>query len=508
MLHPAPDDSTRISTLRRRCIDRKGAAWRNVSVVTARSLRASESVGSWQVRKGLCTRDRLRAVRFALDDLELLAGRPSPRPGDVTQAELDDAADYLKKYAWPGGQSGHCQLDYSRVFARGLDGMRAELRERMKDAERAAGEVYQSMIHALDGLTDLAENAARIAEGAATDSPEWRRLELSGMAESCRRTAHEPPATFRDGLQLVWFMTFGVMHGDRASLVGPGRLDRRLARLYEADRAAGRLTRDEALLLIESLYLLINEYVPDGLAMPVMVGGRDADGRDVTNDLSYLCLEALRRTGLIYPTVGVCWHEGTPPDLVDLAIDLIAGGCSTPAFFGDETIRKGLEGLGLPGEQACDYINSTCVEITPCGASNVWVASPYFSTCGDLLEEIDDEVASGREAESFKQFRDRYHARLSRRIADAVRRLNELRRERRRHGGKPLQSAFTRDCIARGRDIDDGGAVYNWVECSFVGLANLADSLHVVREEVYRRGTLTLGDLKAVLDADFECYEP
>ncbi|MHC4503604.1 MAG: pyruvate formate lyase family protein, partial [Planctomycetota bacterium] len=204
----------------------------------------------------------------------------------------------------------------------------------------------------------------------------------------------------------------------------------------------------------------------------------------------------------------VCWHEGTPPELVDLAIDLIADGCSTPAFFGDETIRKGLIGLGVPLEQACDYINSTCVEITPCATSNVWVASPYFSTCGILLEEIDEEVASGRAASDFEGFRDRYHQRLGRHIADAVRFQNQLRRERRRHGGKPLQSAFTRDCIARGRDIDDGGAVYNWVECSFVGLANLVDSLHVIREEVYSRKALTLGELKTVLDADFEGHEP
>jgi formate C-acetyltransferase len=67
---------------------------------------------------------------------------------------------------------------------------------------------------------------------------------------------------------------------------------------------------------------------------------------------------------------------------------------------------------------------------------------------------------------------------------------------------------FTRDCIERGRDIDDGGARYNWVECSFVGLANLVDSFHVIREEVFKQGNLTLGELKSVLDDDFEGHEP
>jgi hypothetical protein len=105
-----------------------------------------------------------------------------------------------------------------------------------------------------------------------------RQRELQEMAAICRRIAHHPPETFRRAIQLHWFATFAVQHWEGVSLIVPGRLDRNLRPFYEADIAAGRLTRDEALLLIESLYLLINEFVPDGLAVSVMVGGRDAAG--------------------------------------------------------------------------------------------------------------------------------------------------------------------------------------------------------------------------------------
>ena len=101
-----------------------------------------------------------------------------------------------------------------------------------------------------------------------------------------------------------------------------------------------------------------------------------------------------------------------------------------------------------------------------------------------------------------------YRQRLSGHIGDAVAEQNEARRQRQVHGGKPLQSIFTRDCIARGLDIDDGGARYNWVECSLVGLANLADSLYVINEEVFRQQRLTLPELQDVLQANFTGYEP
>jgi len=502
----AVSDAERISTLRQRCLQRKTLAWTETATVSAASLRASEGL-PWAVRRGLLTRDRLAHAALAVDEYELLAGRLATRPEAVNEGELADARKYLAGFTWPGGQTGHCEPDWPTLFGRGIEGLRGDIRLRMAAASEKEREICQSFLHALDGLSSLAENSARAAEAAMKGAPEWRRAELTEMVESCRRIAHHPPATFRDALQLLWLAIFGLWHAGEAHLVVPGHLDRTLLYFYNKDVAGGVLTRERALLLIESLYLLINELIPDGLAMSVMVGGRDAAERDVTNELSYLCLEALRRTRLIYPTVGVCWHEGTPADLTSLAAELMSQGYATPAFFGDATIQRGLKALHVPPDEACNYINSTCVEITPVGGSNVWVASPYFSLCHVLLEEIAAEVSSHDAAPSFDAFGQRYRQRLTKQIGDAVAEQNRLRRERREHGGKPLQSVLTRDCIARARDIDDGGARYNWVECSFVGLANLADSLHVIRKEVFDTRRLTLAALHEILTADESASE-
>ena len=499
-------DDARIESLRTRCLQRKQQAWPDGSVARATSMRASEG-RPLQERRGLAVRDVLAAAVFEVDDLELLIGRLSPLPPGVTDDERARAQATLASCPGTGGQSGHCALHLDDVLTRGIDALRDDIAERAAGAEDEQATTYGSFLHALEGLSLLVEHAADAAATAARDSRPGRAAELKMMEESCRRVAHAPPESFRDAVQLLWLILLGVQHGDSVGLVVPGRMDRSLARFYDHDIAHGRLARGEALLLVECLYILINAFTPDGLAVSVMVGGRDAEGADVTNDLSHLCLEALRRTRLVYPTVGVCWHAGTPPSLVELAIDLISEGSANPAFFGDETIQRGLCALGTPAGDACNYINSTCVEITPVGGSNVWVASPYYNTCGLLLEEIAGQAASATPVASFDALLDAYRDRLAAAVEFGVQAQNALREERRVRGGKPLQSVFTRDCIARGRDIDAGGALYNWVECSFVGLANLADSLLVLCEEVFGQGRMTLAEMEAVLECDFEGHE-
>jgi trans-4-hydroxy-L-proline dehydratase len=491
--------------------------------VDAASLKSTESIASWQVRTGIRVRDRLASLRFEIDELELLAGRTS----DICcgQAELAQAEAYLAGYPGSPGQTGHCQPDYEVLFSTGIDVLRGQIRLQREQAEttettdstesaestestesaesqkilesQEALDFYQSCLYALDGFQIMIEHAADMVEEALVNATGPRRDELGEIMASCRRIAHAKPETFRDAIQLLWFVMLGHMSGDGVWLVGPGRLDRVLLPYHRPEN------RELELELIEALYLLINDYDLPGLAYAVMVGGCDGDGRDAGNELSFLAMEAIRRTRLVYPTVGLCHHPGTSDELMELTVGLVADGYATPAFFNDATISSGLRKYGVPPHESHDYINSTCVEITPTGCSNVWVASPYFSLCGMLMEQIDDAVAVNRRYPDFDIFLEEYFERMNIKIAEAVKTEAESRELRRLYGRKPLQSLFTRDCLSRGHDIDDGGARYNWVECSFVSAANLVDSLEVIRRMVIGEGRLTFHELKRVLDADF-----
>jgi pyruvate-formate lyase len=476
-------------------------------LVDAHSRRTSAHLSSQQLIAGRICYNRLVSLEFEMDECELLAGRIM-QPILPTD-ELQAAQEFLAAIPVPGGQTGHCEVDTADLFALGIDGLLAKIANRRESAETTdQAEAYESFIDALRGLSVMIEHAALPAEAALKTAGPERHVELDAIIASCRRIAHQPPETFLDALHLVWFVPLAIQVGDSVGLVCSGHIDRRLIAYYTADLAAGRISRKRALELIEGLYFLTNDFCPGGFAFSVMVGGRDATGRDVTNDLSYLCLEAIRRTNLVYPTVGVCWHEGTPVRLTDLAIELIASGHTTPAFFNDQIIQNGLRHYGVPAAEACDYLNSTCVEISTCGSSNIWVASPYFSLCAILLEHVDQLAASAQPPATYDDFVAGYCARLGEKIADAVVDQNGCRERRRLYGRKPLQSVFTLDCLERARDIDDGGARYNWVECSFVGLANFVDSLKVIREEIFVAKEFDFPRLKALLDSDFLGQEP
>jgi len=499
----------RITVLRERCLNRKTISQPNLypesmMVYDAESLKQSEELASWQSRIGLRTQNRLQNINFEIDEQELLIGRAKFATYD--ESLVKETKEYLKQYSRPSGQTGHCELDFSILMEAGISGVKQKLQEKLSTSTLEKKDTYKSFICAFDGLSEMIKNAAVVVDSAiAASVDEGRKSDLTEIAESCRHISESAPFSFREALQLNWFAILGTTMADNAVLVSPGRLDRILISFYQNDIENGVLDKAQALLLLECYYILCNEFIPDGLAISVMVGGTDKDGNDITNELSYLCMEALRKTKMVYPTVGVCWNKNTPEELTDLAVELISKGYATPAFFGDETIQKGLKHYGALPEDSCYYINSTCVEITPGGGSNVWVASPYFSTCKILLEEIASQAEVS--INSFDSFMKAYFERLGEKIKEAVFIQNENREMRRLYGRKPLQSVFTKDCIERGRDIDDGGARYNWVECSFVGLANLADSLYVIKEEVFKKKSTSFAELKKMLDENFEDSE-
>ena len=112
----------RIVELRKRLLRRKHSEpdkfMRNDPIEVARSLRASEGVGSWQVRRGLLVRDILGGLRIEIDDFELLAGRlPTPLAEPPAPEAHAEALRYLEQFPTPPGQTGHCELDLSRIMA-------------------------------------------------------------------------------------------------------------------------------------------------------------------------------------------------------------------------------------------------------------------------------------------------------------------------------------------------------------------------------------------------------
>jgi formate C-acetyltransferase len=488
-------------------------------LLTARSWWRTGHEGSHMLRRGILAGDILCGMTPVIDADELLVGKYAYRT--LTDDERSALAMW-RAYGEPAtskalGQRAHMAVDYERVLRRGVAGIKediAGLRARLDIArpeELEQDYFYRACLAALDGVVILSRKYADLAEAQAQDADPARADELREIARICRKVPESPAETFAEAMQAIHFMTFCLCAGNGMLLFQLGRPDRYLLPYYRCDLAAGRITPESAQELIDCLGILLNAYTPRGLAVGWMVGGRDASGMDVTNELSYLFVQTVGHVRMAYPSVGVCWTPETPRALMVLASRLLARGYSHPALFNDDIITRGMVRLGVPHGDACEYIHSTCVEITPVGISNVYVASPYFN----LIQCLHDVLGIPPRGEQpgalpaiaafedlVSRFRQRLHAVVRAGVADS----NLHMMSRKYAGGFPLLSCLVNDCLARGKDIDQGGARVNWIECSFVGLANLVDALAAIRDLVFEQQRLTLGRLREALLANFDGY--
>ena len=389
-----------------------------------------------------------------------------------------------------GGQDSHMALDYEKLLEIGIEGIISEIDGHLSGCAEEKKAFYHAARRCLEGVLVHADAyAGACTKLAEAERDPTHRAELAELAGICRRVPRQPAKTFHEAIQSVHFVLHCVS-------LDPFRLcpqqfqlghpDRWLLPYYEADLAAGRITRERAQLLLDCLGIQINNRVQSGLSSGYMLGGRDFSGKTVSNELTEMCLQVIPDIHLVYPAVGLCYTEDMPPHILEKAVAILLSGHSHPAIFNDDVITRGLLSYGVSPEEASDYIHSTCVEITPAAASNIWVASPYTNLPALLLEEL-----SGQHPDFDSLFAaviSRLDAKICQNCADE----SQKRLRRAANSAKPLLSCFVRDCLADGVDIEAGGARYNWIMPSFVGMANLVDSLYAVKTLVYDTGEFTL----------------
>ncbi len=505
-------DRERIDALREPAVQ-KTVNYREFTLHFYRDLMASY----WQKPFVLRYADALYAsfdrTEPVIGDGELIVGRIVDR-----EFSQEEEAEWKKiqKYAMaagpsPFGQDSHMTVDYERLLEKGTSGIRREIAEMRENLDLTLPEdlekdlFYASCQRCLEGVERFAQRYSQYAAGLAKQCADpGRKKELLRISEICAHVPKKPARDFYEAVQSVHFLTF-CLSNKPLKPTSPqyqlGRPDRYFWPFYQRDMEAGRITEEEAQTLLDCLAIQINHRVPHGLSSGYMVGGRDAEGRVVSNDLTRMLMRVVEQVRLVYPSVGLCWCRDTPAEDLETAAKIIGKGHSHPAIFNDEVITEGLKRLGLPPEEACSYIHSTCVEITPIAASNVWVASPYMNLVQKLLDVLD------REYSSMEELFDAYFAHIGEGIRENLIAEQKSRLERQRFNLDPLLSCFVRDCLEAGRDIEWGGARYNWIMPSFVGLSNAADALYAIRELIFNQKRWDFAGLNKMLAANFQGFE-
>lgn len=429
-------------------------------------------------------------------------------PAYATGQELREAARFgLDENSNPG----HLQAGHARVIALGWGGLRdlaagklalASIDETRPAARRRVA-FLRSVLVVLDAARDFALRYADLAEtmSRACREPE-RQAELAGIAATCRSVATGRPETFREGLQLHFFTHLIAMNQGARQL---GRFDQYMYPLLEADLRAGRLTLNQAAELLECLWVKYGQHTDvtiDNL-QNMILGGQTTEGSDATNHLTYLCLDATSRLGLLDPKLSVRLHRGTPEQLLRRTAELIAAGRYQPGVYNDEAIIPSLVEAGIPVEHARDYTNDGCSELLVQGRTNPWC----FEAKVHLLQCLERCAARLDEFGTFEELFEAFTGEVDRAVEMAVANANLLQVAVPRISPNPFVSATVEGCIERMIDLTEGGALYNPAAVCASGLADTADALAAVRRLVFAEKAIDARDLARALASGFDGSE-
>ncbi len=432
----------------------------------------------------------------------------------------------------PGTGIGHVIVDYQRVIRVGIKGLLAEIAQRKPDADENARILYEAMEIQLDAVIRFAHRFSTLASDMASIEEEpVRQAELKEISRICRVVPENPAKTFHEALQSFWFIHLLTQIESNGHSMSTGRFDQYLYPFLEQDLEEGRLSEDDAIELLEMLWIkfsslikLRNEYYSIAFAGHPMfqnltLGGQDKNGNDACNLLTKLALQATSNIQVTQPTVSFRWHEKTPRSMKEQVIDLVSKGLGMPGIFNDEVIIPMMKEKGTDPRECYNYSILGCVEPIIEGKSDPRPNIGYVNlpkileiTLNNGIDPKTGEqvgLQTGNPTE-FSSFEDLWNA-YQEQIDYAIEMLTEADRVAARvlaeYKPTPFISSLLQGCIENGKSMQDGGAVYNSGGIMGVGLAIAADSLENIRFFVFDRKEVSMKDLLDALSRDFDGYE-
>lgn len=425
---------------------------------------------------------------------------------------------------WASGwQENHSVRDYAKVLDLGYLGIREEVERRLDSAEISDPDFprkenfWRAAISICDAGALLGERYAEVAAKMAEEADSSAERErLITMAQTCRRVPATGARTFAEAVQSLWLAHVLTCGEDGINANSLGRLDQILYPFYVRDKQEGRLTREEA---VEIMAELACRLYLDYDVQAITLGGVDRSGHSAVNELSHVILDATEKVDFARD-VSVRLDRETPAEFVDHAAGLIARGGGIPFIFNDECFIPALTKRGIATADARDYAPIGCIELTVPGRANPHAVSGWFNAAKCLELAVFDgcDPATGTrlgpptgtlgDHGNYRELYEAYCRQVEHFAPRMVYHCNRGELMQREAGPLPCWSVLTDDCIERGRDITDGGPVYNYHSVCFLGTANVADSLAAIKKLVFEDGRLEPGDLTAALREDFAGREP
>ena len=390
------------------------------------------------------------------------------------------------------------------------------------------GPLYDAARIACEGIVTYSSRLSDEAERQAREEKDPQRyLELKDIARICRKVPLEPAETFHEALQSLWLTHMGVCLESLNSAISFGRIDQYLYPFYERDLEDGMITPDEARELLlcftakcaEHVFLMsekLSQYHGGYLVVQAaIVGGMDRGGSDATNDLSHLFLDVMEEAGLRDPNYQVRVHPGTPQAFLKRACEVVKKGNGVPALFGDEASIRSLTAHGYPVEEARNYGIVGCVELalpgksflsTDAGLFNLPICLELALNRGRRLKgggRIGAETPDPLSLRNIGQVIDAFKAQVNFMAGRMVRDLQVVEKGNALYHPTAFSSMLVEGCLESGKDVSQGGALYNSSGIQGVGVADVADSLAALETVVFLQHKYSIEQILRALKQNF-----
>lgn len=383
--------------------------------------------------------------------------------------------------------------DYETMLTKGMDQVREEVVERLSSCDETQKEYYKAVLFTIDAALDLAERYRDAAKKAGREE----------IYQALCRVPRKAAETLHEACVFMKFISYTI-RCNRNIHIGFGRFDQYMRSYYEHDLKCGK-TREELLELIQEFFISVNydgdlyssmQQGDNGQSM--VLGGCDRNGKNAFSDFSRLCMEASLELKLIDPKINLRVDKNTPDELYELGTLMTKQGLGFPQYNNDDVVIPGLVKLGYSLEDARDYAVAACWEfIVPAkGMDRPNIETMNFPKV--IAETVNNHL---EHCESFEELMQLVQERIHQECDELIAHAN----------GKVLRSApylsiYVRGCLESGKDISQGGAIYNNYGFHGAGIATAADSLAAIKEVIFDKKEYAKTELLEALRCNFEGY--
>lgn len=427
----------------------------------------------------------------------------------------------------------HLAVNYERILKDGLRGYEKRVKEYKAALDLTNPDnidkycFYNAVLIVLKAVRNFANRYSVLAKDLAEkEMNQERKIELLEISRICSKVPYEPAETFKEAVQSVWFIQLILQIESNGHSLSYGRFDQYMYPYYDRDIKNGTIKESEALELLTCLWiktLTINKvrsqaHTLSSAGSPmyqnVTIAGQTTDKKDAVNDLSFLVLKSVAQTRLTQPNLTVRYHKNINKRFLDECVEVMRLGFGMPALNNDEIIIPSFMDWQVKEEDAYNYSAIGCVETAVPGkwgyrcTGMSYINFPRMLLCTmnngvDLTSNKRFTKGYGyfTEMESYEELLKAWDKTIREITRYSVIVENVIDKASERDVPDILCSALTDDCIARGKTIKEGGAVYDYISGLQVGIANMADCLAAIKKLVYEEKKITRQELwNAILD--------